>query len=157
LLPVPPLQNFVPPLDVIADALTKSNRRSASTVKELFAWARDYFCAFMRNEGLEELVILWEVSRDLLEKRKNSASTAFGQGNEDGKESDGGGVHQGKEINEMEVKVKSLKDKYSAHIGLEVEPVSEERKEEEDCLAWIQDAHNKVYQTLQETYVDSRR
>jgi len=122
---IPPLQNFVPPPDVVADALAKTNRRSASSIKEVWSWARDYFCAFMKNEGLEELAILWRLTKDVADKKLEANDDVFD-------------------------KIKNLMEKYYTHIGLDDNTFTDSLNEQ-DCLAWAQDAHNKIYETLQET------
>lgn len=131
--PSPPLQNFVPPPDVIADALAKSNRRSASTVKELVSWARDYFCAFLRSEGFDELFTLWESILEFL-KRNDTGAKKEKQNDEDDDEEDVPAF-------------KAIIQKSLLHLNVEKLNDPENAK---DCLDWIKDAHNKIYETLQE-------
>lgn len=127
--PVPPLHNFVPPPDLIADSLSRSNRRSASTVAELKTWARSYFSAFLRNEGVEDLFLIWDKISQFLQEESECKKTE-----------------------DEALKLKSLIHTSSAVMSsIEVTNVVDGNlnEDEKDCFSWIKNVHTRLYDVLQ--------
>lgn len=131
--PVPPLQNFLPPPDVVADALAKTNRRSTSSVADILIWGRDYFCAFVQGEGFQEIYDAWDASGKLREELKTADNI-----NEDSKE-------------QLLFLKSQLEGEGIAGLNLKVTKL-DELVDVQDCLAWVSEVHEKLDGELQETY-----
>lgn len=128
--PVPPLQNFVPPPDLIVDSLGKSSRRSASTIAELKTWAGGYYSAFLRQEGAEDLFLIWERISQFFEENKSDLS-----GNE-----------------EEALKLKSLiRASSTVMSSIEIANVVDGNlnEDEKDCISWIKNVLERLYDVLQ--------
>lgn len=131
--PLPPLQNFVPPPDLIVDSLGKSNRRSASTVAEIKTWASSYFSAFLCHEGVEDLFLVWDkICTFFIDEHTT-----------------------GTEREDEALKLKSQIEACSAVMSsIEVTNVVDGNlnEDEKDCISWIKNVGDRIYDVLQNQY-----
>lgn len=127
----PPLFNFLPPPDVVADALAKTNRRSTSSVSEILMWARDYFCAFVKSDGFEDLFNAWEESMHFVEDLKTAAES------------------------NTEENFKGRLQLLKSHVEICSPNLDttkfDELGEVKDCLEWVTEVYNKLEGELQDT------
>lgn len=142
--PIPPLQNFVPPPDLIVDSLGKSNRRSASTIAEIKTWASSYFSAFLRQEGVEDLFLFSDkISKFIQEQLQNSGGFREKGGEEEA-------LKLKSQIEACSAVMSSIAEVTNMPISMVVVDGNLNEDDKKDCVfSWIKNVHARLHDVLQ--------